>query len=1584
MSGRIINESTSVIQIDTSGLQNSMTAVVYVSSTTIPGQLVTVIDSTGYLSSPQSILLSTVGTATLAGGGFIQQRYGYISLISEDTNTWHVINCNSFPTSSPAVYLALDSFAVQASTIHSYDHISSIDARDRRTDIFLSAHTLGQTFASSMNVNSYTAYLSTSTTDPRLRIWGDAKVYGSTNTIGTLNIRGIISTTGNLNVGANVSSKLGTIYVGGDVTTSGNIRGQRGNQMTVQALSTFGLARFNLRASIDSTTTVAGPVSARIMSTSETAGNFLNATSSITIGTTGQAIQYRRGFMNLLNLPITTPSMSTNFLTASNGLITSNLEFQSFGPASTLQELTLSTAQITNANGSIAISSIDGQTLETNYLYSPSINTTGQATFNTINMNDASYSESTIVLCPPYTSVVIARPVIPLYWTISSTGTAGTFNAPKASFSTNLLAAAFVVADTFNTTLDYIENDRVEQFNLSSMTVTDTVRFSTATLLSIKNAHFQNVGGTIRGTNTKLSSYLYISTIHTDLISASNTIEFTGANRFTMSTAIVSSIQSDSIVTSSFAFVNGSLGSPMQYSTINPSTPWLQASTFNMNNPPFTTTSGLGTYFSETAFSAAENQDAYYTVINPLAVPSVLDQPYINTVVGRGTSGYTSTNGTAASNASIGYVVGQPAIDASQNLFFGTNVDAWRIQKIDTAGQISTVAGNPQFFYGDGQYPTEAALGPKLAVSVLSPGVTLITDVSNVRLRLVDQTPIIYTIAGSGGTGYPGDGGLAFSTIFNNPGMTAPDSAGNIFVADTSNNMIRIINLSSIYQYAGSTISGASGDGGQASLARFAGPYGVAVNSSDLLYITDTSNCVVRTVDPMTTVIDLFAGSYTSGFSGDGGPATSAQLSYPRGITTDVFNNVYVCDTSNDRIRRIDFTTNIISTIAGNGSNSFSGNGIPGYLAALSSPTGVTTDNNGNLYIADTNNHCIRFLNVQTGIITTVAGRPMRPGYFGNNTFANTALLSSPSQVAYDRSSGYYYIADEGNRRVRFVDSATGVIYDYVGNGSPLSLTDKVPVSRAVFGNIASLATDLQNNIYIADGPGNTISKIDISSGLISTVVGTGLSAFSVDGPAITTAISTPRTAVVDSSNNLLFCDTNNHRIRKYISTTKRVQTIAGTGVANYSGDGGYASTASLNSPKALALDLSGNIYIGDSSNYRIRRVDAKTGIITTVAGVGTAGAVTHGESAVSSQIGFVTALATDPTKTLYFTDLTTNGLWQISQIDGTFQPMNTISTASYLGDAGPLSNAQFNQPMGLITDVSGNFTVCDSGNYRIRRSYTYGIPQTPAYLNMYLTFTNYYATSGSVNIWVNGNNIASFNTSSINSTLQITDQNIHSYPLQNSNPVLGNQQPYIQILTEGNVGYMKLEGNIWVNQVTAQGFLQNKVDSENGIIMNSGTLDFPYTNNGITIENKYNDASTRTFRYTGSLFNASDPALKERIQAANLGICYETLVQIPLRTYNYIPAYQSTFHVHDRTRLGFLTSEVAPFFPNSVSCIPFEHTWAASSIQTLDTAQIKYAHLGTTQLLIEEVSTLEAQVVELDSLRKIMRMMATQRNVVL
>jgi sugar lactone lactonase YvrE len=1137
--------------------------------------------------------------------------------------------------------------------------------------------------------------------------------------------------------------------------------------------------------------------------------------------------------------------------------------------------------------------------------------------------------------------------------------------------STNLVAADIVIADTLNTRVDTIM-----RFKLDSMSIYSSIFLSSANTFTLKNVILNNTGGSIKGAITETASYINISSVQTDFISSPNTINFYGNSSFSISSAIISSLTSETILTSSMTFTNATLGESMAYSTINSSAPWLEASTFNMDSPPFTFTGGLGTYFNETTFSGAKDQTAYYSVINPLAQATFLSTPYINTIAGRGTQGYTGDG--VASNASIGYIVGQPAVDSSDTLYFGDKSVGWSLRQIST-GIITKIAGNYQFFYGDGRYPTGAALGPKLNVSIVGAGTILVTDASNVRLRLIDQTPVITTIAGTGQTG--SFDGPALSATFKNPNMTAVDTLGNIFIADTSNNIIRKYAASTISRYAGSLQGGSTGDGGQALAARLAAPYGVATDSANTLYITDTSNCVIRTVT-QSGVIQRLAGNYTRGFSGDGGSASSAQLSYPRGITVDAAKNIYFCDTGNRRIRRIDYATGIISTIAGNGQEGFSGDGGPGYLARLSSPTGLSLDSAGNVYIADTNNNCIRVWNPTNGLIRTTVGQPPRGGYQGNNTFATTALLSAPSQVAFDQSSGYYYISDEGNRRVRFVDSGSGIIYDYIGNGSPPSLGNQIPASNAVFGSIAGVATDLDNNIYVADGAGNIIRKIDTTTGYISTVVGTGGGGFTGNLTGLLSAVSTPRTMVVDSNNDLLFCDTNNQRIRKYISTTRQVVTLAGTGVAGYSGDGDLASDATLNFPQALTLDRLGNIFIGDSSNYAIRRIDAATGVITTYAGTGVAGTIVA-DAPATTPLGFATALTADSNNTVYFTEIPTNGLWQIRQSDMTLRQMNNPSTPSYLGDAGPLISSQLNAPMGLITDPSGNFLIADSGNYRLRRTYTFGVPQIPTYVNMYLTFTTYYATSGTANISINGNNVASFNTSSINSTFSITDTNIFSYPLQGSNPTRGDQTPYIEITQVGNIGYIKLEGSLWMNQVPAQGFLQNSVNSDAGIIMNSGTLQFPYAIEGITINNRYNDASMRSVTYTGSLNNASDPALKERIVSASLPICYQTLASLPLRVYNYIPAYQSTFHTRDGSRLGFLTSEVAQRFPNSVTTIPFEHSWA-SSIQTLDTAQIKYAHIGATQQLIQQVSTLESEVATLDSLRKILRLRATQRNVVL
>jgi len=1556
MSG-IINESTSVIQVYAPG-------VVYLSSTTIPGQLVTVMDATGIISSPQSVSISTVGTS--APPLFIQQRFGYLTLVAQNTNTWVPVNCNSFPTSSSVYYKGLDAFTVETNTLSAYSYISTVTGVDRSTEIFSTATFNQQAFMSSININSFQRYTSTSVTDPRVTNTGAAQLYNSMNTIGTFNVRGNISTMGNFNVAGNVSSKLGTIYVGGDVTTMSSIRGQRGLQTSVLGVSTTASAIFNQAVTIAGDVFVSQSLSTNRISTVDTSAYTINATSSIVFNT-GQAIQYRPGFLNFLNIPATIPSISSVNITSSNAIATSNITLQSFSAAPLLTLLTLSTAQIQNPAGSLSLSSLAGNSLiEGGTIYVPTLDVLGETYTHGITMNDAPATRSTLVY----------NTVVPTSWNISSLGTNGTLRAQNRSISTNLVVGSLINVNTLNTDVDNVIN-----FNISTFQVYSTIFLSGATLLSLANVNVNNTGGMIIASSKEIGSAIYASTINTNLISSPNIIYFDGQSTASMSTGIVSSITALNIVTSSLSFTKGTFGTTMAYSTINPSTPWLLASTFGMSNPPFTVQHGLGTYFDEVSFTAASDQIAYYSMINPATQsPTFLSTPYINTIAGTGVKGY-SGDGAASSNAQIGEIIGQPASDTEQNLYFGDNNIGWRLRKIQSTGTITTVAGNYRYFYGDGGFPTQSALGPKLAVSVVSPGTILITDVSNVRLRYVNEDPTIMTIAGTGQLG--STNGAALSATFRNPAMTVADNTSSIFIADSSNNVIRKYQFSTVSLYAGTGVIGSTGDGGAASAARFAGPYGLALDTANDLYITDTSNCTVRTINPISGIISRYAGSYTNGFSGDGGLATSAALSYPRGLAFDPQNNLYICDTGNKRIRRVDAITRNISTIAGNGVESFSGVSTSAFLASLSSPTGITTDLSGNLYIADTNNNCIRFVNVRTGNIATVAGIPPRGGYTGNNTFAVASLLSTPTHVAYDKASGYIYISDEGNARVRLFNPATGIIYDYAGTGSPFTVGSNVPASNAIFGSIAGVTTDLQNNVYVADGEGNFIRKIDYLTNIINTAVGTGGGGFTSDGAALLASVSSPKAMIVTRTNDLLFCDTNNHRIRKYISSTRLVTTVAGTGVAGYSGDGGGASTATLNFPNSLTTDSIGNIFIGDSSNYRIRRVDATTGIITTYAGTGASGTITEGGSAVSTQIGFVTALTADRTNTLYFTDIPTNGLWQVRPSDATLQPVNTVSTASYLGDAGPISTAQFNNPIGAIVDTSGNFVVCDSGNYRVRRSYTYGIPQTPVYLNMYLTFTNYFATSGSATVIVNGNTIASFNTSSINSTLVVTDTNIFSYPLQNSNPVLRDQTPYVQIVESGNTGYIKLDGSIWVNAIPAQDTLQMLINSNAGIDMNSGTLVFPYAINGVTIANEYNDMSTRSITYSGSLNNASDPALKEQIHDANLAICYQTLTTIPLRVYNYVPAYESTFRVRDRSRLGFLTSEVAPIFPNSISRIPFEHSWANSTIETLDTSQIKYAHLGATQHLIHQVSTLEAVAAEQASLIERLRRLATQRNVI-
>jgi hypothetical protein len=350
-----------------------------------------------------------------------------------------------------------------------------------------------------------------------------------------------------------------------------------------------------------------------------------------------------------------------------------------------------------------------------------------------------------------------------------------------------------------------------------------------------------------------------------------------------------------------------------------------------------------------------------------------------------------------------------------------------------------------------------------------------------------------------------------------------------------------------------------------------------------------------------------------------------------------------------------------------------------------------------------------------------------------------------------------------------------------------------------------------------------------------------------------------------------------------------------------------------------------------------------------------------------------------DSTSQLYLTDLETNALWRLNKTTQTLQNMNVVTTGDYLGDSGPLSNARFNIPRGLAIDVSENILISDQGNSRLRGTYTFGFPQTPVYLTMNFKYTNYFASTGTAYIGVNGNILKTFYGSiGFDDTYVVNNVNIFNYPLRGNNPVYQDQTPYIEITQTDSYGYTKLDGTLFVQQVPSQRLLENSVDATAGIQMNSGVLTFPYTMNGTTLDNRFNDLSTRSILYSGQLLNASDPALKEEINQADIAHCYSTFCQFPLKRYTYIEPYISTFNVQDIHRLGFLTSDIHPHLPKSLTRISHEHAWGPSTVATLDTAQIKMTHYGATQYLMELISTLEEEV---ERLVRRLRLSTAQRN---
>ena len=312
-----------------------------------------------------------------------------------------------------------------------------------------------------------------------------------------------------------------------------------------------------------------------------------------------------------------------------------------------------------------------------------------------------------------------------------------------------------------------------------------------------------------------------------------------------------------------------------------------------------------------------------------------------------------------------------------------------------------------------------------------------IADTNNNVIRLVETaTGNITTVAGTGIGGFSGDGGPAVNAMLAAPAGIDVASSGDLYIADTNNNRIRRVDAATgiITTVAGNGTVGYSGDGGPAVNAQFNKPKDLRVSPTGDLYIAETNSSAIRRVDAATGIITTVVGNGTIGYSGDGGPAVSAQLGKPQAIFLTATGDLYIADTNNSVIRRVDAATGIITTLAGNGTVGYSGDGGPAVNAGLGKPTGVGLGPSGNIYIGDTLNHLIRRVDAATGIITSVAGTPQIPGFAGDCGPAGAALLNKPSGV-FVNPAGDVLIADKGNHRIRRVDGASQSISTLAGNG---------------------------------------------------------------------------------------------------------------------------------------------------------------------------------------------------------------------------------------------------------------------------------------------------------------------------------------------------------------------------------------------------------------------------------------------------------------------------------------------------------------------------------------------------------------------
>ena len=687
----------------------------------------------------------------------------------------------------------------------------------------------------------------------------------------------------------------------------------------------------------------------------------------------------------------------------------------------------------------------------------------------------------------------------------------------------------------------------------------------------------------------------------------------------------------------------------------------------------------------------------------------------VTTLAGNGTQGAADGTGIAASFSNPSGL----AVDMSGNVYVAdtgnhkirkiTQVGGYRINPTLPAGLLfdqssGVISGTPTVatpittytittYNNDGNSITTISLA---VVNLLSPNISYPSPQTyTVGSAITPLAPtntggaVVSVVSSLAGRGPANDGPGVYAT-FNKPYGIAADLAGNMYVADKSSHKIRKISPEGIVTtFAGVGINGNAD--GTASSARFDSPSGVAVDASGFVYITDTNNHKIRKISPGGEVT-TYAGSGSSGSTD--GIGTAASFNEPTGLAVDAAGNVYVADTGNHKIRKIS-PTGEVTTLAGNGDyNSTDGASIQ---ASFGYPKGVAVDANGNVYVADSNNNKIRKIN-PIGEVTTLAGNGE---YNSTDGAGTTASFSNPSGVAVD-IGGNVYVADSNNNKIRKI-SATGEVSTLAGSGGLGNSIDGIGTA-ASFDVPSGLAIDVAGNVYVADTFNDKIRKIS-SSGTVTTYAGNS-SWGSDDGKGAAASFSSPKGISVDVTGNVYVADSGNLKIRK-ITATGVVTTLAGNG--SQGGDDGIDTAASFNSPEGLAVDAAGNVYVADTNNHKIRKINP-TGLVTTLAGDGTPGSMDG--TSITASFSSPSGVAVDISGNVYVADSNNN---KIRKISATGEVSTLAGSGIHGSDDGIGTAASFSGVFDIEVDKTGALYVADMFNHRIRKINPEGVVTTLA-----------------------------------------------------------------------------------------------------------------------------------------------------------------------------------------------------------------------------------------------------------------------------